>query len=99
MNDKAREPSEDSGASPAAQRRAAQQEEIRAAAEADRKRALKAHVKQNDGARQGYDDPAGFSVGLLALLLFLAACWLIIDKMRCDPFYSTVVRLPFHSCQ
>jgi hypothetical protein len=90
MSDGPREPESSGGASPEAQRWTSRQKEARAAAAADRERVLKQRAERNRRIEQELQNPAVFGFSLLVVLLLLAAAWFIVDRMRCDPFYSDI---------
>jgi hypothetical protein len=82
------------------QRWAARQEEIRAAAEADRKRAQEARAEQQRHLTQDYHSPGAFILGLLILAFFVIGGWFLINRMRCDALFANPAPLRFHtSCE
>jgi hypothetical protein len=94
------EPASNGEASSAAQRWATRQEEIRAAAVADRKRAQDARAEQQQHLRQDYHSPGAFILGILVMAFLVIGGWFLINRMRCDPLFANPAPLRFHtSCE
>ena len=101
MTKDAREKDAGSSASSAAQRWAARRKEVNAAIELDQKRVLQARMEKEYRARVEHrGSPAGMIIaGALVVFVLLTACWFIIDRMRCDPFYANIDRFSFRACE
>ncbi len=86
-------------ASPEARRWAARREEARASAEADHQLALKAQAEQRRRLEQENHGPLGIYIGLVVAALLFAIGWVVLDRMRCDPFYAGISFSGRHACQ
>ena len=99
MSKSAPENGSDGSASPESRRWTALRREARAAVAADRERVRKARADQKRRGEQADLNPAIIYVGLLIAALLCGATWIVLDRMRCDPFYAGVSFSSQHSCR
>jgi hypothetical protein len=88
-----------SGASPEARRWTTRRDAARAAVANDRERARKAHAERKEPIEQEPYHPIVFFIGLLVAALLFIAIWFIVDRLRCDPFYSNAGFARLHVCK
>jgi hypothetical protein len=98
-DDNARERDAATGASPEARRFAARQREFHVAAATDRLHHIVANERTRHEMEQESLSPTPFYIGLFAVLFLLVAGWFILDRMRCDSFYSTIPLAKRASCE
>jgi hypothetical protein len=99
MTDGAGDGKSPGGATPEARRWAARLDEVRAAAAADRERALAERAERDRRIEREHLNPVAFAFGLLAVMLLLLVGWFVVDRMRCDPFYSNAGLARLHACR
>ncbi len=99
MTEEAREKDAAAKASSSAQRWAARRREVEAAIESDQRRILQARMEKAYQARADYQGSLAFIVGALVVFVLLSACWFLMDRMRCDPFYANVDRFSSRTCR
>jgi hypothetical protein len=80
-------------ASPSAQRWLERQKEIDNAIERDKAQVRQARIERKYVAHRDYHSSSALIVSALVVLILLGACWFVIDRMRCDPFYAEINRL------
>jgi hypothetical protein len=88
MTDGAPEPGQAGGASPQTRRFVARREAVRAAAAADRARAVDEAAERRRDIVRDYDNPLAFGLGLAVILLLLGGGWFIMHRLHCDPLFS-----------
>lgn len=99
MTDDAPERQSGAGASPEARRWKARRDAARAAVAKDRELARKTHAEQKHHIEHEPHNPIAFYIGLLAVALLFIVTWFIVDRMRCDPFYSNAGLSHLHVCK
>jgi hypothetical protein len=99
MTEDAPERQSGTGASPEARRWTERRDEARAAVAKDHERARKAHAEQKDLIEQEPHNPLAFYIGLLVVAILFIVTWFMIDRMRCDSFYSNAGFSRLHVCK
>ncbi len=69
-------------------------EEARIAASAELERVLRDHAQRRRQFQQEHQDPTIIYVGLVVVSILFGLSWWMLDRMRCDFFYSDI---PFTS--
>jgi len=79
--------------------RPSREEEIRAAASAELERVLRDHSQRRHRFKQEQQSPTILYFGLLVVAILFIVSWLMLDRMRCDPFYSDIPLSRRYTCQ
>jgi hypothetical protein len=74
-------------------------ETLRRAALAELERVVRDHARERRQIERENDNPNVLICGLVVVLVLFEVSWLMLDRMRCDPFYSDIPLSRPYACR